>query len=111
MAKTETPLVNGVALTNSLVTYYTVVNPVKSAVVKDVTMCNTDTSAHSVTINIVNSGGTAGVLNTQYSSVVLQPGETRTFGRSRVMLAGGFIQAMADVGAKVALSIDGYEIT
>ena len=111
MAKTEKSLVDGIALTNALVTYYTATAPVKRAVAKDITICNTDTAAHTVTINVIKPAGSAGVLNTQYSQVTIQAGETKTFGRSRVIAVGGFIQAKADAGALVSLSIDGYEVT
>lgn len=112
--RTEKTMVNGVALTTSMATYYTVSTSsgIKTATIKDITVCNTDTSVpRTFTLNVIVSGETSQVKNTQYNQVTLQPNETKTFGRSRVMNPGGFVQASASIANAIALSIDGWETT
>lgn len=111
MAITPVKMTAGSALTNALVTYYTVPATSKQAIVKEIEFCNTDTVARTVTVNIIPSAGSASVANTVYSAITIQPGETKNFSRSTVMLPGGFIQALASVGAVVSMDVSGVEYT
>jgi hypothetical protein len=113
MSVTITPkkMVAGSALTGSAATYYTVAATVQQAVVKEVEFCNTDSVPRTVTMYIIPSGGSAGVANEVYAAVTIQAGETKTFSRSTVMLAGGFIQALASSAAVVSFNVSGVEYT
>lgn len=113
MAYTEKRMVAGVALTNALVTYYTVsASPmVLKGIVKEMVICNTSGSPVTFTINVIPLAGAAGVANTEFAGVTLQAYETKIFGRSDVLETGGFIQAMASTGGVVSLSISGVERT
>lgn len=111
MAYTEKRLVRGSALTGSLATYYTATAPVLKTIIKEITFCNTHTSAVAVTMNIIPAAGSAAVANTEFSAVTLQPGETKIFGRTDVMETGDFIQAFASTAAVVAFTVSGVERT
>ena len=104
---TPTRLINGVALTASLATYYTVPSTVLSATAKQLVVCNTDSVSHTFTYEVIPSGGTAGVAATMFSSVTLQPHQTSIFGLTDVMAVGTFIQASADTAAVVSLTLSG----
>jgi hypothetical protein len=107
---TPKTLVEGVALGTSASTLYTV--PASTtATFRSITICNTDTNIRKVTVYIVASGGSAGVLNTIYDALVLEPGQTYTDDTIRTMMAGDFIQAFADSANLVSLRVDGAEIT
>ena len=111
MAITPVKMAAGSALTGSLATYYTVPATTRQAIVKEIEFCNTDTVARTVTLHIIPSGGTAAVANEIYSAITIQAGETKNFSRSTVMVAGGFIQAVASSAAVVSMSISGVEYT
>ena len=104
-------LIPGSALTNALVTYYTVSSAVISATMKQLIFCNTDTLSHSFTMNVIPPAGAASVANTVFSAVVIQAGETKIFGLTENMPTGYFIQAKADVGAVVSMTASGMENT
>ena len=104
-------LVAGAALTNTLVTYYTTTAPVSSATTKQLLLCNTDTVARTFTMNVIPPAGAASVSNTLFSAVTIQPGETKVFGLTDVMPVGYFLQAKADAGAVVSMTISGMENT
>jgi hypothetical protein len=72
---TQALLVVPVAMTGSDAAYYTA--PVLTfAKVGRAVFCNTDTSAHALTMNLVAAGGSSGVSNTLISSRTLSPGES-----------------------------------
>lgn len=104
-------LVPGTLLTASLTTLYTVPSSVLSATAKQMLICNTDTSARTVTVNVVPANGTASPANTIFDAISLQPKETKIFGLTDVLAVGGFIQAKADVTDKVAITVSGMENT
>lgn len=100
----------GVALTASLVTEYTV-PAATTTILKEIILCNTDTVVRTVTVNIIASAGSAGVLNTILNAVSIQPNETKFLSLSRVMPTGTFIQAVASSAAVVSFCASGVEIT
>ena len=113
MAK-ETPVIQGVALTGSLVTYYTV--PTTDPQTKQVRLTgmrfiNTDTVERTVTVHIIPAGGAAGVANTRFKTLTIQPSSLGYpppyFAMTDVLLQGTFIQASASAANVVAMSADG----
>lgn len=112
MAATPKTLIVGTLLTNALVSLYTV--PANTTTRANAfIMTNHDTSARSVTLNIVESGDTAADKNEilDPTGYVLAPGEMRGIDLDQVITAGGFIQAMADVTSVVSLRVSGVEFT
>lgn len=79
--------------------------------IDSITLCNTDTSAHLVTLHLVASGGTVGALNTILktqgvaSNGTLNLSNILTF--PFILEAGDFISAFADTGSVVSIRIDG----
>lgn len=113
MAYTEKRIIPGSTLTNAVVTYYTVtaIPPVLKTIVKEMTFCNTSASPVTVSVYIVPQAGVAGVANIEFSSVTIQPGETKIFGRTCVMEQGSTIQGVASTPGVVAFSASGVERT
>lgn len=91
-------------LTASAATYYTAPANTKS-VIKKLTFTNTDTVARTVTVYLVPSAGTAGATNILISARPIPAGDTYDCQEAlgQTLLIGGFIQALADVGAKVTI--------
>ena len=113
MAK-QTPVIQGVALTASLVTYYIV--PTNDPQTKQVQLTgmrfiNTDTVERTVTVHIIPAGGSASVATTRFKTLTIQPSSLGYpppyFSMTDVLLQGSFIQASASVAGVVAMSADG----
>ena len=105
-------MVNGVNLTDSAVTYYTVGANTR-AIIKKATFTNDDATAITVTINLVPSGGSAGYANSVTKTKTLAAGETWSCHdmENHELEAGGFISMVASVTAKIGCRISGYEVT
>lgn len=103
-------LVAGSALTVALATYYTVPAGT-TTILKEIVLCNTDTSARTVDLHIIPSAGTGAVANQIFQDLAIQAGETKIFSVSQVLPAGSFLQALASTGAVVSLNCSGVEIT
>lgn len=91
-------------LTNAAATYYTVPANTRG-IVKKLTFTNTDTSARTVTVYLVPSGGTASASNILISAQSVAAGECYECfpAQGQTLQTGGTIQALADVGAKVTI--------
>lgn len=111
MTATPKKLIPGSQLTASVATYYTAPTNTKT-LVKKLTLTNNDTSARSVTIYLVPSGGSSGVTNILSNAVAVAPLSTyEAFeAEGHIVPAGGTIQAFADVAAKVTIQASGVEI-
>jgi hypothetical protein len=109
---TAKSLVDGVNLTNTAATYYTAGDNVRTIITK-ATFVNDDTSAVTVTINLVPSAGSASYANRITKSKSLAAGETWSCSDlvSHVIEANGFISMLASVDAKIGCRISGYEVT
>ena len=111
MAYTEKPLIAGSALTAAAAGYYTV-PAATTTIVKEIEICNTDYVTHSFTLYMLPTAGTTpGVSNTMFSSVTMQPNETKIFGLTRVLTAGNTISAFASQAGVVAINASGVERT
>jgi hypothetical protein len=109
---TPKSMVDGTNLTNAAATYYTVGSNTK-AIIKKATFCNDHTSAVTVTINLVPSGGAAAYGNQITKTRTLAAGETWSCPdiENHVLEAAGFISMVASVTAKIGVRISGYEVT
>ena len=104
--------VQGILLTGSAVTLYTVTAPVSKAIIKEMKFCNTDiTTAYTFTIYTIPLAGSAADANTDFKAVTLQPGETKIFGRTDVLEVGNFIQGLASTTNKISFSCSLLEKT
>ena len=106
-------LVPGSALTAVLATYYTVPSST-SAILKEIILCNTDSSSRTVDVHVIPPAGTAGIANQILDGSLnanLQAGETKMFNLSSVLPTGYFIQAVASVAAVVSMNVSGIEVT
>lgn len=91
---TPTKLGQG-SIAATVTTRYTVPASTKT-LVKDITICNTSTSASNrVSVYLIPSGGTAGATNILVSNVLLPPNGLFQWTGIQVMGAGDFIQDVA----------------
>jgi len=109
---TPKAMVDGVNLTDSAVTYYTVDTGAR-AIIKKATFVNDHTVAVTVTVNIVPSGGAVGYANRVVKDKALAAGETWICYdlENHEIEQGGFISMLASVTAKIGCRISGYEVT
>ena len=105
-------IVQGVNLTNAAATYYTVGANTRGIITK-ATFINDDSSAVTVSINLVPTAGSAGYANAITKEKSLAAGETWSCVDlvSHVIETGGFLSMLASVDAKVGCRISGYEVT
>ena len=111
MAYTEKRVIVGSTLTASSADYYTVPSSTTS-ILKELVVCNTDTSARTFTVYITPTSGTAGAAaNTIFNQVTIQPNETKIFGLTTVMPANYTLKALASVTSVVSISASAIERT
>ena len=105
-------LVAGVALTNADATYYTSPVNITTRIVS-ASATNTGAATVKLTINVVRSGGSVGVLNTRISALPIAGGLSylcpELFGV--ILGPGDFLSAKDDTGAVTSLEVDGYQIS
>jgi len=111
MGTTPKNLIPSAQLTASAATIYTATN-VKTRIDK-FTCTNNDTVARTITIHLINSGGTAGDDNKIINAKSLAAGECYTCPEivGHWLNASQFIQGLADVAAKVTVRASGIEST
>jgi len=90
-------------IADSATAYYTAPASIKRAQIKKVTFHNTDTSARTVTVNLVPSAGSARDTNELIAARSLQPDETWDCLElvNQILLAGGTLQCVASVASKI----------
>jgi hypothetical protein len=105
-------------LTNSTATLYTTpstttpIGAIARAKLTSIVFCNTDSSARTVTLYLVASGGTAGVSNTILAGASIPAGKTWVFdvGHDGIPLGNGeTIQGRASVTSVVSYRISVVE--
>jgi hypothetical protein len=98
-------------ITNTAATYYTATRVTGRADM--MTATNTDTAAHTLTVHIVPSAGSAAAGNKIISAKSIMPGETyvcyEMLGQN--IPSGSFIQALADANTAIVLTASGIEIS
>ena len=92
-------------------TQYTATNV--RAIIDKATITNTDTVARTFSVNIVTSGGSAGVSNLVIDTRTVQPDETYLCPElvGHVLAPGGFISTIASNATSLTLRVSGREIT
>jgi len=111
MSVTPKKLVTPAQLTNAAAIYYTVPANTKTRITK-LTFTNNDASAHTVTVYLVPSAGTAGVTNILTKAAPIAAGAVyEAFeAEGHVITAGDTLQALADAGAFVTVQCSGIEV-
>jgi hypothetical protein len=95
----------------SQTTQYTATNV--RAIIDKATVTNTDTVSRTFSVNIVTSGGSAGVSNLVIDTRTVQPDETYLCPElvGHVLAPGGFISTIASAATSLTLRVSGREIT
>jgi hypothetical protein len=111
MTVTVTVLVPPKQMEASQTTQYTATNV--RAIVDKATVTNTDTVSRTFSVNIVTSGGSAGVSNLVIDTRTVQPDETYLCPElvGHVLAPGGFISTIASNATSLTLRVSGREIT
>lgn len=91
----------------SATTLYTVPSA-KSAIIKEIILMNTHTSALTATINFVPSGGAVATAN-QVLAMSLDPNQTVVLALSTVLGTGDLISAITGTASKVACRVSVVE--
>jgi hypothetical protein len=104
-------LVAATQLTASDAVYYTPPS-VTSAKIGRAVFSNPDTAAHTITVNIVATSGSASAANQIINARSLAPGETYVSPElaGAVLPPGSSLHALADTAAKVVLMVSGLTI-
>lgn len=96
---------------NVQTTQYTAVNC--KAIIDKFTATNTSAGNVTISVNLVTSGGSAGVTNLIVDSRSIAPDETYTFPElvGQVLESGGFISTIASAATSLTIRASGREIT
>lgn len=90
----------------AVATVYTVPAATDVAV-KTFLLCNTTTTAATVTIYVVPTGGTAGATNTVVAALTVAANQTVTIQADIYMTTGDFLAALQGTAAAITVSISG----
>lgn len=81
---------------------------VSLAILRDMWLCNTDSSDRTITIYIVASGGTASASNAIISGATVKAGQSLHYAQMATLIpAGGTIQGLASSASKVTYFLTG----
>jgi hypothetical protein len=111
MTVTVTVLVPPKQMEASQTTQYTATNV--RAIIDKATVTNTDTVSRTFSVNIVTSGGSAGVSNLVIDTRTVQPDETYLCPElvGHVLAPGGFISTIASAATSLTLRVSGREVS
>jgi len=96
---------------NTQTTQYTATNA--KAIIDKFTATNTSAGNVTISVNLVTSGGSAGVSNLVVDTRAIAPDETYTFPElvGQVLESGGFISTIASAATSLTIRASGREIT
>jgi 3-deoxy-D-manno-octulosonic acid (KDO) 8-phosphate synthase len=96
---------------NAQTTQYTATNC--KAIIDKFTATNTSAGNVTISVNLVTSGGSAGVDNLVVDTRSIAPDETYTFPElvGQVLESGGFISTIASAATSLTIRASGREIT
>jgi P pilus assembly chaperone PapD len=111
MAVTVKVLIPPKQAENAQTTQYTTVNA--KAIIDKFTATNTSANNVTISVNLVTSGGTAGVANLVVDARAIAPDETYTFPElvGQVLEPGSFISTIASAATSLTIRASGREIT
>lgn len=107
----QVQLVAPIQLTGSDAAYYTV--PALTTIkIGRAVFCNTDSSPHTITMNIVASGGTSSAANEVIAALSLAAGQTYVSPElaGAVLPAGAMLRGLASAGAFVTMTVSGITL-
>jgi VCBS repeat-containing protein len=112
MTVTAKALVEAKFAANTNTTEYTAPSSAKTIIDK-FTVTNTDSSARTVSIHIVASGGSVGDQYLIVKDKSLTAGESATVSemQNQILNTGDFISVVASVASKVVIRVSGREVT
>jgi hypothetical protein len=101
-----------VQLTASDAAYYTT-PALTTAKIGRAVFCNTDTLAHTITMNIVATGGSSSAANELIAAYTLAPGQTYVSPElaGAVLPAGTMLRGLASTAAVITVTVSGLVIT
>jgi len=105
---TPTKLGRGAIATSPTVTTVYTCPVLTRAFVKSIDLCNTTASSLTITVYLVESGGTPGASNTLVPTITLPPNGMFQWSGSQILNAGDTIRATAS-GAGVTINASGAE--
>jgi len=107
-----TRLLDPVQVANSTTTYYTVASKT-TVVLRRLVVCNTDTSTRTLTVYLVENGGSAGNSNMAIDAQNITPNETWLAAELEglVLTAGDTIQMVASSASALTVHASGTVIT
>ena len=96
---------------NVQTTQYTATNA--KAIIDKFTATNTSAGNVTLSVNLVTSGGSPGIVNLVVDARTIAPDETYTFPElvGQVLESGGFISTLAGAAAALTIRASGREIT
>lgn len=105
-------LVAGSQLTGTAATYYTAPANTK-AIIHNMSLANTGTSAVTATIHLVDTGATETTSNMSIVARVIAPNETYRCPEvvGKTISATGTIRALASIGTAISIQAHGVEVT
>ena len=111
MSVTVKVLIPGKTAENAPTTQYTATGV--AAIIDKFTATNFDTVARSLTVHLVQSGGTAGDSTLVTKTKTLQAAESYSFPEvvGHVLAPGGFISTTASAGSAIAIRASGREVS
>ena len=111
MTVTVTTLVPAQTANNTQSTVYTATGV--TAIIDKFTATNYSATAATISVNLVNSGGTAGNNDLIVKTKTLQASETYTFPElvGHVLRPGGFISTLAGTASAINIRVSGREVT
>jgi hypothetical protein len=86
-----------------------VVPAAKSAIIKELVVCNPTAGSVALDVSFVASGGAAGVTNAVIANAVIGAYATVIFTFAQVLATGGFIAAKASAAASLTVTASGVE--
>lgn len=90
-------------------TLYTVPASV-STIIKEIILCNTTSTAATISISAVPSGGTAGVANRIIAGFSVAANDTKTVPLSTVLNTGDFLSALQGTASAITVTTSGVEM-
>jgi hypothetical protein len=89
-------------------THY-VVPAAKSAIIKEIVICNTTAGQIAAWVSLVASGGTVGDANRVVCNEVIPAWSTVIFTFSQVLATGGFVSCKASAASSLTFTVSGVE--
>jgi hypothetical protein len=81
----------------------------KSAIIKELVVCNPTAGTVALDVSFVASGGTAGVTNNVIANHVIGAYSTVIYTFAQVLAASGFVAAKASAAASLTVTVSGVE--